>query len=109
MRISRIRDALSVAAVLVGCAGATNAQDVVRLSDAQLDAYTAGASATASGDGLAIGRLSADTRVSVASAVGSPSPGNGFAVGEVTAAASSPAAGPSAIASSSLTLSLTLP
>ena len=112
MRRSRIRDAASLAGflvVLLGFAGAANAWDPVHLTDAQLDGLTAAASATASGTGIALGGAFADSSVSVASGVGVTSRYDGFALGQVTAVASSSAQGPNATASSSLSLSVTSP
>src|SRR5882762_3399862 len=92
MRRSRIGDAASLVGVVSALfcfGGAARAEDLVRLSDAQLDHLTAAASATASATGTAFGTLSSSAVANDVSGVGLPGQYNALVSGQVTSMASS--------------------
>ncbi len=112
MRRSRIGDAASLAGAvmaLFGFGGAAHTDELVRLTDAQLDHLTAAASATASATGTAFGTLSSSTVANDLSGVGLPGQYNALVSGQVISMASSAGSNLPATASASLTLSLIVP
>ena len=97
---------LLAAGAMLAVATAAQAQGPVQLSDVQLDNVTAGATAIGSGFGGAGGSILAGTSVTINTAVH----GHGaFAFGDIASIAASAHHGPSAFASSTLSLGVTSP
>lgn len=106
----RLYPALAGAALLV-IAGTAFAADrhhpaPLRLTDAQMDGVTAGATSIGVGAGAAVGTLFSGTALAVNTAVAGP---NAAAIGSVTSAAASFTPGPTAAAASALNMVLVSP
>jgi hypothetical protein len=102
---------LLAGAAILALAGTASAEDrnhpaPVRLSDAQMDGVTAGATAIGIGAGAAVGTLFSGTAILVNTAVAGP---NAAAVGDVVSAAASFTPGPGAAAASALNVILVSP
>ena len=100
-----LRAAIAAAWLGTASASAASAGGPQRLTDRQLDAVNAGLGATGSADATADGQQ-ASTSANVFSGVAQDSPAIGRAFGTVTASAFSPGGGASATSTLSLTLSV---
>lgn len=95
--------------ICAGFMGTAHSDEPVQLTDAQLDATTAGITfAAAIGDGVAQGS-EAGSRVDVRTMVGLGNEANTVVTGQAESSASSPGSSAGAMASSRLTLFVVIP